>query len=52
MERSKEFTARTKAAGPAVAASDDDPQYEVESETAGRSAVHKPDALKKKGRRS
>ncbi|WP_411104328.1 DUF2945 domain-containing protein [Streptomyces sp. cmx-4-9] len=48
----KKITGRTQAAGRTVAASDEEPQYEVESEASGRSAVHKPDALRKKGRSS
>ncbi|MER7983319.1 DUF2945 domain-containing protein [Streptomyces sp. NPDC095817] len=48
----RKVTDRTEAAGRTVDASDDDPQYEVESDKSGRSAVHKPDALDKKGRRS
>ncbi|WP_030770825.1 DUF2945 domain-containing protein [Streptomyces sp. NRRL F-2664] len=46
----KKITERTRAAGRTVAASDEDPQYEVESDASGRSAVHKPEALRKKGR--
>ncbi|MEU6281378.1 DUF2945 domain-containing protein [Streptomyces sp. NPDC047028] len=46
----KKITDRTRAAGRTVAASPDDPQYEVESDRSGRSAVHKPGALRKKGR--
>ncbi|AQT75757.1 MULTISPECIES: hypervirulence associated TUDOR domain-containing protein [Streptomyces] len=46
----KKITERTRAAGRTVDASDEQPQYEVESEASGRSAVHKPDALRKKGR--
>ncbi|MFV2121478.1 DUF2945 domain-containing protein [Streptomyces sp. Act-28] len=45
----KKITDRTEAAGRAVAASKDEPQYEVESDRSGRSAVHKPGALHKKG---
>ncbi len=45
----KKITERTRAAGRVVDASDEQPQYEVESEASGRSAVHKPDALRKKG---
>uniref|UniRef100_A0AAU1M3Q1 DUF2945 domain-containing protein n=1 Tax=Streptomyces sp. NBC_00148 TaxID=2903626 RepID=A0AAU1M3Q1_9ACTN len=41
-------TERTRAAGRTVDASDEEPQYEVESDRSGRSAVHKPDALRKK----
>ncbi|MCX5402054.1 DUF2945 domain-containing protein [Streptomyces sp. NBC_00102] len=39
---------RTDAAGRTVDASGSDPQYEVESEKTGRSAVHKPGALRRK----
>lgn len=46
----KKITKRTRAAGRTVDASSEEPQYEVESEASGRSAVHKPDALRKKGR--
>ncbi|MCG7208932.1 DUF2945 domain-containing protein [Streptomyces arenae] len=44
----KEITERTRAAGRTVDASPDDPQYQVRSDKSGRSAVHKPSALKKK----
>lgn len=44
----KKITERTEAAGRTVDASPDDPQYEVRSDKSGRSAVHKPSALKKK----
>ncbi|MBI0296375.1 DUF2945 domain-containing protein [Streptomyces sp. PRKS01-29] len=44
----KKITERTRAAGRTVDASKDEPQYEVESDKSGRSAVHKPDALHKK----
>jgi hypothetical protein len=44
----KKITERTEAAGRTVDASSDDPQYKVRSEKSGRSAVHKPSALKKK----
>ncbi|MEU3144849.1 MULTISPECIES: DUF2945 domain-containing protein [unclassified Streptomyces] len=47
-EVEKEITERTEAAGRTVDASPDDPQYQVRSEKSGRSAVHKPSALKKK----
>ncbi|MGW5849141.1 DUF2945 domain-containing protein [Streptomyces sp. NPDC055254] len=46
----KKITKRTRAAGRTVDASAENPQYEVESDKSGRSAVHKPDALRKKGR--
>ncbi|MGW6488393.1 DUF2945 domain-containing protein [Streptomyces sp. NPDC055056] len=48
----RKLTDRTEAAGRTVDASSDEPQYEVESDKTGRSAVHKPEALRKKGRRS
>ena len=43
----KKITEDTEAAGRTVRASEDDPQYLVESEKSGRDAVHKPGALKK-----
>jgi Hypervirulence associated proteins TUDOR domain len=43
----REITSDTEAAGRKVRASEDDPQYEVESEKSGGTAVHKPSALKK-----
>ncbi|MFC8584979.1 DUF2945 domain-containing protein [Streptomyces sp. NPDC057217] len=46
------ITERTEASGRTVDASKEKPQYEVESEETGRSAVHKPSALRKKGRKS
>lgn len=45
----KKITDRTRAADRTVDAAKDDPQYEVESDRTGRSAVHKPGALSKKG---
>ncbi|MFF0692039.1 DUF2945 domain-containing protein [Streptomyces tendae] len=47
-EVEKKITKRTEAAGRTVDASSDDPQYQVRSDKSGRSAVHKPSALKKK----
>ncbi|MET8772687.1 DUF2945 domain-containing protein [Streptomyces sp. NPDC004658] len=47
-EVEKEITDRTEAAGRTVDASPDDPQYQVRSAKSGRTAVHKPSALKKK----
>ncbi len=44
----KKITEDTEAAGRTVKASPDDPQYEVESDKSGKSAVHKPSALEKK----
>ncbi|MFJ6605791.1 hypervirulence associated TUDOR domain-containing protein [Streptomyces lydicus] len=48
----KEITDRVRAAGRTVDASQDEPQYEVESDKTGRTAVHKPSALRKKKRNS
>ncbi|MFE1507687.1 DUF2945 domain-containing protein [Streptomyces sp. NPDC058726] len=44
----KKITRRTEAAGRTVDASEEEPQYEVRSDKSGRSAVHKPSALKNK----
>jgi hypothetical protein len=44
----KKITEETEAAGRKVKASPDDPQYEVESDKSGKSAVHKPSALHEK----
>ena len=44
----KKITTRTKAAGREVAASSDEPQYQVKSDKTGKDAVHKPESLKKK----
>lgn len=41
----RKITSETEAAGRKVRASDDEPQYEVESEKSGKTAVHKPGAL-------
>ena len=41
----KKITERTEAAGRTVDASSEEPQYEVESDKTGRTAVHKPEAL-------
>ena len=43
----REITSDTEAAGRVVRASEDDPQYEVESEKSGGRAVHKASALHK-----
>ena len=43
----REITDDTKAGGRQVRASDDDPQYEVQSDKSGKKAVHKPEALDK-----
>jgi hypothetical protein len=45
----KKITEDTEEAGRKVRASKDDPQYLVESDKSGGEAVHKPEALKKKG---
>ena len=42
----RKITSDTEASGRTVRASKDEPQYEVESEKSGRTAVHKADALK------
>ena len=47
-EVEKEITERTEAGGRTVAASEDEPQYLVRSEKSGGTAVHKPEALRKK----
>ncbi|WP_030602028.1 hypervirulence associated TUDOR domain-containing protein [Streptomyces achromogenes] len=44
----KKITQRTEASGRTVDASPDEPQYEVRSDKSGRTAVHKPSALKRK----
>ncbi|WP_432156702.1 MULTISPECIES: DUF2945 domain-containing protein [unclassified Streptomyces] len=44
----RKITRRTEAAGRTVAASPEEPQYEVRSEKSGRTAVHKPSALHEK----
>ncbi|MEU1484105.1 DUF2945 domain-containing protein [Streptomyces sp. NPDC005752] len=44
----KKITGREEAAGRTVDASEDEPQYEVESDRSGRRAVHKPQSLRKK----
>jgi hypothetical protein len=44
----RKITEETEAGGRKVTASPDDPQYEVESDKSGNTAVHKPSALDKK----
>ena len=44
----EKITEDTEAAGRTVRASEDDPQYLVESEKSGGEAVHKPSALRKR----
>jgi hypothetical protein len=43
----KKITENTEAGGRKVKASKDEPQYLVESEKSGGTAVHKPDALRR-----
>lgn len=43
----KKLTAKTKIKGHTVAASEEDPQFLVESDKTGAEAAHKPAALKK-----
>ena len=45
----RKITTETEAGGRKVVASEDEPQYLVESESGSGTAVHKPDALRKKG---
>ncbi|MFE9252740.1 DUF2945 domain-containing protein [Streptomyces sp. NPDC007088] len=48
----KKITSSEEAAGRRVRASEEDPQYEVRSEKSGSKAVHRPEALRKKPKRS
>ncbi|GAA2252688.1 hypothetical protein GCM10010145_20540 [Streptomyces ruber] len=48
----RKITKRTKASGRTVDASSEDPQYEVRSDRSGKTAVHKPGALRKRGKSS
>ncbi|GGO42688.1 hypothetical protein GCM10012287_04150 [Streptomyces daqingensis] len=48
----RKLTRRTRAGGRTVDASPEEPQYEVESEKSGNTAVHKPESLRRKGRSS
>jgi Hypervirulence associated proteins TUDOR domain len=43
----RRITSDTEASGRTVRASTDEPQYEVQSEKSGRTAVHRPEALTK-----
>ena len=43
----EKLTSPTDLKGHHVAASEDNPEYLVESDKTGKQAVHKPDALKK-----
>ncbi|HZG06473.1 MAG TPA: DUF2945 domain-containing protein [Streptomyces sp.] len=45
----REITSRTEVAGRTVDASPDDPQYQVRSDRTGRTAVHRPESLHKRG---
>lgn len=47
----RKITSDSEAAGRKVRASNENPQYLVESEKSGGTAVHKPDALKKKSKK-
>lgn len=44
----KKQTTPTKIKGHTVAASEDNPEYIVKSDKSGKTAAHKPDALKKR----
>lgn len=44
------ITSRTEAGGRTVDASEDEPQYLVRSDKSGGTAVHKPEALRKRSR--
>lgn len=44
----KKITSRTQAGGRTVDASEDEPQYLVRSEKSGGTAVHKPEALRRR----
>ena len=44
----KKVTGEAKAGGHTAKASAIEPQYEVKSDKTGKTAIHKPDALKKK----
>ncbi|MEU3164654.1 DUF2945 domain-containing protein [Streptosporangium sp. NPDC006930] len=46
----KKITERTEEAGRTVDTSADDPQYLVRSDKSGKTAVHKPSALRRKNR--
>lgn len=44
----EKVTEDTKIKGHQVRASKDDPQYKVKSDKSGKTAIHKPEELKKK----
>ena len=46
-EVKKKLTSSTEIKGHHVAASEDNPEYLVESEKTGKQAAHKPESLKK-----
>ncbi|OBK27848.1 hypothetical protein A5634_21930 [Mycobacterium asiaticum] len=46
----KKITSDTEAAGRTVRASTDEPQYLVRSDKTGKDAVHKPGALRRRGK--
>ncbi|MFD4634503.1 DUF2945 domain-containing protein [Streptomyces sp. NPDC058284] len=48
----KKITERAEVAGRTVDASKDEPQYEVKSDKSGRTAVHKPEALRKRNKKA
>jgi hypothetical protein len=45
----RRLTSRTHVEGHTVAASEDEPQYLVESATTGARAAHRPEALRRRG---
>lgn len=45
----RKVTGEAKAGGHQAKASEANPEYEVRSDKSGRTAIHKPDALKKTG---
>ena len=47
-EVKEKITSETEAAGRKVKASEDEPQYRVESDKTGKDAVHKPESLRKR----
>ncbi len=46
----RKITEETEAGGRRVKACEDEPQYLVESEASGGTAVHKPEALRRRSR--
>ena len=45
----REVTGRAHAGGHEAHASKDAPEYEVKSDKSGKTAIHKPEALRRKG---